>query len=243
MDYNALRQGIHEEATNGTLEILSESGTDILVFDYNDSKEINFHMIPPTREWLASRIVWGPSLTCDAIPAWTAYLADYLYRVDPNMFVCLNRIIVIDDSADRKAIATLLGVDEDNLPEENEDLIGQLWLQENCVFLNANYPAKKGTRNFSVSLPGGVASQLFAASSMLWMVTGFLRSITSALTAATQKSPMMLRSKVQSPMSKTPSNIGATFLMAAMRQRAVVAEMAALCARRRRRSSSITASR
>ena len=157
MDYNALRQGIHEEATNGTLEILSESGTDILVFDYNDSKEINFHMIPPTREWLASRIVWGPSLTCDAIPAWTAYLADYLYRVDPNMFVCLNRIIVIDDSADRKAIATLLGVDEDNLPEENEDLIGQLWLQENCVFLNANYPAKKGTRNFSVSLPGGVS--------------------------------------------------------------------------------------
>ena len=135
MDYNALRQGIHEEATNGTLEILSESGTDILVFDYNDSKEINFHMIPPTREWLASRIVWGPSLTCDAIPAWTAYLADYLYRVDPNMFVCLNRIIVIDDSADRKAIATLLGVDEDNLPEENEDLIGQLWLQENCVFV------------------------------------------------------------------------------------------------------------
>ena len=135
MDYNALRQGIREEAGKGTMEILSESETDILVFDYNDSKEINFHMIPPTKEWLASRIVWGPSLTRSDTHVWTAYLADYLHRIDPAMFICLNRVIIIDDSEDRKAVANLLGVDEDNLPEENEDLIGQLWFQENCVFV------------------------------------------------------------------------------------------------------------
>ena len=131
MDYNALRQNIREEAGKGTMEILSESETDILVFDYNDSKEINFHIVPPTREWLASRIVWGPSLTRSDTHAWTAYLADYLHRIDPAMFICL----IIDDSEDRKAVANLLGVDEDNLPEENEDLIGQLWFQENCVFV------------------------------------------------------------------------------------------------------------
>lgn len=135
MDYNTLRQNIREEADKGTLEILSESETDILVFDYNDSKKINFHMVPPTGEWLSSRIVWGPSLTRSDTHAWTAYLAAYLHRIDPNMFVCLNRIIVIDDSVDCKAVANLLGVDEDNLPEVNEDIIGQLWFQENCVFV------------------------------------------------------------------------------------------------------------
>lgn len=135
MDYNALRKSIHEEAACGTLEILSESETDILVFDYDNGKEINFHMVPPTREWLATRIIWGPSLTCGETPARSEFLADYLSRIDPAMLTCLNHVIIIDDFEDRKAVADLLKVDEDNLPEENEDLIGQLWFQENCVFV------------------------------------------------------------------------------------------------------------
>lgn len=135
MDYNVLRQAIHEEVTNGTLEILSESETDILVFDYGSSKEVNFHMVSPTKEWLASRIIWGPSLTRSDTPAWSEFLADYLTRIDPAMFICLNHIIVIDDYEDRKAVADLLNVNEDNLPEEDENFIGQLWFQENCVFV------------------------------------------------------------------------------------------------------------
>lgn len=135
MDYNALRQDIREEASKRTLEILSESESDILVFDYNDSKEINFHMVPPTREWLASRIIWGPSLTRSDTHVWTAYLADYMHRIDPAMLTCLNSVIIIDEFEDRKAVADLLKVGEDNLPEENESLIGQLWFQENCVFV------------------------------------------------------------------------------------------------------------
>ena len=58
-----------------------------------------------------------------------------MHRIDPAMLTCLNSVIIIDEFEDRKAVADLLKVVEDNLPEENEGLIGQLWFQENCVFV------------------------------------------------------------------------------------------------------------
>ena len=97
MNLNALRDDLHRENESGaTLAILSETEEDVLTSDFDEDREISYHLVPVTNDWLAGRFLWTP----DAAP----YRAkvecrllqslQFAAQVDPNMFICLNRIII-----------------------------------------------------------------------------------------------------------------------------------------------------
>ena len=53
---------IKAEDTLGNIEICKIDDQNIFIMDYAGfEKYFNFHIVPPTKEWLASRFLWAPS--------------------------------------------------------------------------------------------------------------------------------------------------------------------------------------
>lgn len=134
MNYERLKQDIYEEDAAQTLAIREESDIDILVDDFENDKHINFHIVPPTEVWLAERFVWGPSFG-EKTADWTAYLSQYLMRIDPAMLVCLNHIIIIDGDQDVEPVVETLDT-EDDFPNMDGEILGCLWYYENNVVID-----------------------------------------------------------------------------------------------------------
>jgi hypothetical protein len=66
---------------------------------------------------------------------WTAYLSQYLMRIDPAMLVCLNHIIIIDGDQDVEPVVETLGT-EDDFPNMDGEILGRLWYYENNVVVD-----------------------------------------------------------------------------------------------------------
>ena len=141
MNLNALRDDLHRENESGaTLAILSETEEDVLTSDFDEDRDIPYHLVPVTNDWLASRFLWTP----DAAP----YRAkvecrllqslQFAAQVDPNMFICLNRIILTTASdEDSEFIAKNMDVEECELPDYWKDL-GTKWHYASSIIVNVS---------------------------------------------------------------------------------------------------------
>lgn len=132
---------IEAEAADGKLEILSRSSTDILTNDYVEDQEINYHLVPPTAEWLQSRFIWGKS--CAADKSWEPIMVKCLLDTDPNMLVTLNRIIVVGSDEDIGPICEEMGVDASEFPDvitfnemDGKSAISCCWGERSSVVIN-----------------------------------------------------------------------------------------------------------
>ena len=134
---DSLRTQIQEaESVEMSLVILKETETDVLTDDFDRDKHINYHLIPPTVEWLEERFYWAPSITGDT-RAWTSYLANLLMRMDANMLICLNRIVFMqDEESDCEAVCTEMDSELCEFPYMGDDRLGIYWSSENSVIIN-----------------------------------------------------------------------------------------------------------
>lgn len=165
-DFKTLRRIIHKEEDRQVVRIREESPFEILVDDFELNKFINYRLVLPHARWLAGRVVWAPSVVGDK-DKWAEYIANYLLKTDPNMLICLNRIIIAtEDAADIQAICNEMNAEPCEFPDICECL-GCLWDDANSVIVNLaelrrrvwgvsdnafESPASMQYRNFFVTL-------------------------------------------------------------------------------------------
>lgn len=127
------------EEANGTLAISKSTVEDILTYDFEEDKYINYHVALPTREWLISRLFWGNSCKTSR-DVWEDLIIDALKQIDPNMFITINRICFVACESDMEEVARELRVERGALPEsicfDDDDPIGLFWYAENSVLIN-----------------------------------------------------------------------------------------------------------
>ena len=91
---------IKAEDTLGNIEICKIDDQDIFIMDYAGfEKYINFHIVPPTKEWLASRFLWAPSAE-KYKKEYQDNIIDLLLSCDPAMLINLRHIIFVADETD-----------------------------------------------------------------------------------------------------------------------------------------------
>ena len=131
MTTDELKTAILTSEVNDELLILSESDSDILTDDLIERREINYHLIPPTAEWLKERFLFAPSVSdCSG-----EYISRLL-RVDPNMFTCLNRIIFMNETEeDEEAVLRALDIADLDMPDYY-GFLGLKWTFINSVIIN-----------------------------------------------------------------------------------------------------------
>ena len=135
MDYEALRADIHHEEEDGVIIIMDESDSDITVDDLEERREINYHLTAPTAEWVASRFLWAPSISGDT-ETFSKILSKKLLRLDTNMFICLNRIIVLNaEDDDEEFILSKLDISDLDMPNYYDSL-GLKWTYTNSIIIN-----------------------------------------------------------------------------------------------------------
>lgn len=133
---NVLRSQIHESEKRGELVVCEESETDIYTDDIIIGQMLNYHIVPPTVEWLEERIFWAPSIGGDT-KAWTHYLANLLTQIDANMLICLNRIIFThDEESDYEAICAEMGVEMYEIPYMDNTVLGKFWSYRSSTIIN-----------------------------------------------------------------------------------------------------------
>lgn len=128
---NELKTAILASEANDELEVISESDSDILTDDYMELREINYHLIPPTAEWLKERFFFAPSVSdC------SGEYVSRLLRIDPNMFTCLNRIIFLHETEeDEEAVLRALDIADLDMPDYH-GFLGLKWSYMNSVIIN-----------------------------------------------------------------------------------------------------------
>lgn len=135
VDFKRLRRAIYKERDQGTLDIVEDNGVEILTDDYTEFRMVNYHMAPPDEDWLIERFLWAPSIKGETA-AWSRSLARYLLSIDPNMFICLRRIIVTGDSEDDIDYIASEMVEED-MPDF-EPYLGIYWCNQSSVIINTS---------------------------------------------------------------------------------------------------------
>ena len=134
MDLNALRRDILGESEE-VHAIIEQTEQDIIVDDFQEDREICYHLVQPTADWLAERFFWAPSIKGDT-GVWSMKLAEILLQTDLNMFICLNRVIVMHDTEDDEA-AVLKLFDEPDLDMPGyQEFLGLKWTYKSCVIVN-----------------------------------------------------------------------------------------------------------
>ena len=154
MNLNALRDDLHRENESGaTLAILSETEEDVLTSDFDEDRDIPYHLVPVTKEWLAGRFLWTP----DAAPYRAKVEGQLLQslqfaaQVDPNMFICLNCIIVTTNSDDDSTfIAKSMDVEECELPDYWKDL-GTKWHYSSSIVVNVSAIEEAASEELALS--------------------------------------------------------------------------------------------
>lgn len=140
MDMNALHDSILTEEACCSLAVLSDTGEDVETDDFYEDRRIRYHLVPPTLEWLKSRILWGKSITGD-LDLWTDAIANTLLRIDPAMLICLNRVCIIAEESDIEPLCNAMNADTEGFPEciefEDNKLLGCKWHLESSIVINA----------------------------------------------------------------------------------------------------------
>lgn len=136
--------GIEEEESAGGAAIQAKSEEDVYIDDFKEDRYINFHLVPPTEEWLAKRFIWAPSIS-GPTEAWSRWLARYLLQSDPVMLMCLNRILITtNEEEDIEAVCDLLDKETANESDgdsvcifpEMDGFIGMFWVYKSSVIIN-----------------------------------------------------------------------------------------------------------
>lgn len=127
------------EAHPATLAIRMESDTDIYVDDFSDGRYINYHLVEPTSEWLKERLFWGSDCR-EYQSCWKDIVLDVLSKIDPNMFICLNKICFVNSEADIQEMLKVVNAEEWELPDsldmEDCSAVGMCWGSRSCVVVN-----------------------------------------------------------------------------------------------------------
>lgn len=139
MDLKALRASIRVEEACGSLAVRSDTGGDVETDDFYEDRRIRYHLVPPTLEWLRSRILWGESITGD-LDIWSDAIANALLRIDPTMLICLNRICIIAEESDIEPLCNVMDANIEGFPEcmefEDNKILGCKWHLESSVIIN-----------------------------------------------------------------------------------------------------------
>lgn len=134
-----LKRLLRNAEKDGQLAIIFESETDILTDDFCFDKHIPYHLIPPSMEWLSSKILWGSSIK-GALPEWTQLVADALLKIDTNMLTCLNRVCILGGECDVGPVCKVMDASEESFPEkiflDEHEYLGCLWSMENSVIID-----------------------------------------------------------------------------------------------------------
>lgn len=144
-DFEALRKDLHEDEKLGALVICEETETDILTDDFDCHRYINYHLVPPTREWLQSLFYFPQDCKQDK----TAFLnrcLDILMAADPNMLINLRHVFFIRTAADIREICSLpdindelfpdILIDEDDCESPTLSCVGCFWHYESALVIN-----------------------------------------------------------------------------------------------------------
>lgn len=137
----ALRTDLEAEERNATLAILSSTEEDVFTDDFEEGREINYHLVKPTQDWLAARIWWAPSIQGNT-ETWTAWISDQLVGMEEmqDMLVCLNKVIITTDSdEDENAIVALMDDCEDICDYLRPNLLGIEWRDKSSVVINLEH--------------------------------------------------------------------------------------------------------
>jgi hypothetical protein len=121
-----LKRSIYEEEKKGSLTIIEESETDILTDDFNEDRHISYHLIPPTKEWVESRMLFAPSVP-EKDRAWIKSRIVPLLLPHTDMLICLNRIIFVKEEIDEEA-------DESDFSSEDTEFLEREMDCEACEF-------------------------------------------------------------------------------------------------------------
>lgn len=134
MDLRALREDIVSDAEDA-LAIMEQTEYDIVTDDYQEYRIILYHLIQPTIEWLSERFFWAPSVEGNTTE-WTKILVEKLLETDPNMFICLNRIVILHErEEDEAAVLALYDVPDLEMPDY-QGVLGLKWTYMSSVVIN-----------------------------------------------------------------------------------------------------------
>lgn len=136
MDLNSLKNDILGE-NEESLFILEEFKNDIITDDFYKGHIIPYHLIPPTKEWLKSRILWSKKITHSTKITFENLFVNAAFNIDHNMFITLNNIIILDNAneSDLEELCELTDCDEDDLPYFEKNYLGLKWNCQNSVIL------------------------------------------------------------------------------------------------------------
>lgn len=122
MDLNALKADLHKENEN-TLEIIRETDEDIFTVDYELDKDLSYHIVSPTKEWLKSKFIYGQSVD----PKYKNLennICNLLLSIDQNMLINLNNIIFFGEDSDINQITdSIIELDKSYDWKENQKII------------------------------------------------------------------------------------------------------------------------
>ena len=141
VDYQALREDIHQSERDDELAILTETETDIVTDDFEEDRVIPYHLCLPTEEWLHERLLWAPSCKDDKV-RWEDIILKCLThsKMPPEMFLTLNRIIIIRTAEDISAVCSEMDVDEEGFPDcidvEDGGCLGCKWHMASSIILD-----------------------------------------------------------------------------------------------------------
>lgn len=155
MDLNALKADLHQE-NEKTLEIIRETDEDIYTVDYELDKDLFYHIVPPTKEWLKSKFIYGQSID-SKYKDLEDNICNLLLSIDQNMLINLNNIIFFGEESDINQIAdSIINLDKSYDWEENQkigfkdslieywpeiisdehDIVGCYWYSQNSIIID-----------------------------------------------------------------------------------------------------------
>lgn len=137
MNFRALINEIEAEEQEGNLFILERSDSDLLTDDLCEYREISYHIIPPTKEWIQSRMIWTEPLVQEGIrEQWETIATNIAYSIDPDMLITLNKIIFTAGlERDEDEICRIMDCESWDLPSM-ENCIGIKWGAYSSVLID-----------------------------------------------------------------------------------------------------------
>ena len=142
---SSLGHELFEAETKGILAIRTISDYDIVTDDFDEDRIINYHIGPITKTWLKERFLWCPE-TEGLQRIYETRLVDLLYRIDPMMFITLNRIIFIENENSIDKVCNQMNVDPDEWPSiidfDKNDKLGCHWYTQSSIIINMKAIAK-----------------------------------------------------------------------------------------------------
>lgn len=145
MDLSALANDIRADADKQILIIDAESDTDILTDDLEERRPINYHIVPPTEEWIDSLIRFASGAKRFE-QIYRQLFIKALSRTDLDMLITLRKIFVINSINDISECAAVLDPDANTMiPDEyqlddSDELadapVGMFWSWESAIIIN-----------------------------------------------------------------------------------------------------------